>query len=323
MERDRAEVVLSLFLKLQSMKSRNIYTFKTISQFHRMSGLPQPEHPLVSLVDYGLVEYQTDEMEISWVQDFYTIGLKRNIQGKFRYGQQQYDFDEGLLSFVASGQLVHLTVEKPTERPTGFLLLIHPDFIWNTSLAKNMKRYAFFGYAVNEALFLSEKEEAIITDIFLNIQREYHANIDKFSQNIIIAQIELLLNYCERFYQRQFITRKKSSHQVLERLEVVLNEYFDNNDLIGKGLPTAQYIAGMLHVSPNYLGSLLKALTGQTTQQHIHNKLIEKGKERLSTTNLSVSEIAYELGFEHPQSFSKLFKSKTNLSPMEFRQSFN
>jgi AraC family transcriptional activator of pobA len=305
------------------MKSKNIHTFNTISEFHRMSGLPKPEHPLVSLVDYSLVEYKTAEEEISWVQNFYTVGLKRNIQGKFRYGQQQYDFDEGLLSFVSAGQVVHLSVEKPKVKATGFLLLIHPDFIWKTSLAKNIRQYNYFGYAVNEALFLSEKEESIITDIFLNIQREYHAAIDKFSQNIIISQIELLLNYCDRFYQRQFITRRKSSHQILERLEDVLVQYLDNRELMTKGLPTAQYVAGLLNVSPNYLGSLLKTLTGQTTQQHIHNKLIDKAKERLSTTDLSVSEIAYELGFEYPQSFSKLFKTKTNLSPLEFRQSFN
>jgi len=305
------------------MKNKKIHTLNTISEFHKMSDLPQPEHPLVSLVDYALVEYQTDDKEISWVQNFYTIGLKRNIQGKFRYGQQQYDFDEGLLSFVSSGQLVHLTVEKSKVKPTGFLLLIHPDFIWKTSLAKSIKQYDFFGYAVNEALFLSEKEEAVITDIFLNIQREYHSNIDKFSQNIIIAQIELLLNYCERFYQRQFITRKKSSHQILERLEKILDDYFSDDNLVNKGLPTAQYLAGLLNVSPNYLGNLLKTLTGQHTQQHIHNKLIEKAKEKLSTTRLSISEIAYELGFEHLQSFSKLFKNKTDLSPLQFRQSFN
>jgi AraC family transcriptional regulator, transcriptional activator of pobA len=305
------------------MKNKNIHTFSTISEFHKMSGLPKPEHPLVSLVDYGLVEYQTEEKQITWIQNFYSIGLKRNIQGKFRYGQQQYDFDEGLMSFVAPGQLVHLAVEKPLIKPTGLLLFIHPDFLWNTSLAKKIKQYEFFGYAVNEALFMSDKEENIITEIMQHIQREYHSNIDKFSQNIIVAQIELLLNYCERFYQRQFITRKKSSHQLLERLETILDDFFNNNSLIDKGLPTAQHIAGSLNVSPNYLGSLLKALTGQTTQQHIHHKLIEKAKERLSTTNLSVSEIAYELGFEHPQSFSKLFKTKTKLSPLEFRQSFN
>src|SRR5688572_6338389 len=173
------------------MKSKNIYTFDTIVEFHKMSGLPKPEHPLVSLVDYGLVEYQTDKREISWVQNFYSIGLKRNMQGKFRYGQQQYDFDEGLMSFVAPGQVVHLTVEKPKLKPTGSLLFVHPEFLWNTPLAKSIKHYEFFGYAVSEALFMSEKEENIITELMKNIQREYHSNIDKFSQNIIISQIEL------------------------------------------------------------------------------------------------------------------------------------
>jgi len=305
------------------MANSKIHTFNTISQFHKMSGLPKPEHPLLSLVDYGLVDYQTDEKEISWIQNFYTIGLKRNIQGKFRYGQQQYDFDEGLMSFVSYGQVVHLTVEKITPKPSGYLLLIHPDFIWGTSLSKSLKQYDFFGYAVNEALFMSDKEETIIEDILKNIQREYHSNIDKFSQNIIVAQIELLLNYCERFYQRQFITRKKNSHQILEKLERVLTDWYNDDNLFEKGLPTAHEIANSLNVSTNYLGTLLKTLTGQNTQQHIHNKLIEKAKEKLSTTNLTVSEIAYELGFEHSQSFSKLFKSKTNQSPLEFRVSFS
>ncbi len=298
------------------------YSLHTISEFHKISGQPGPHHPLISLIDYGLVDYQIDEEVINWVQQFYSIGLKRNIQHRFRYGQETYDFDEGLLSFVAPGQLVQLTMDKPAVKPTGWLLLIHPDFLWNTSLAKKMKQYEFFGYAINEALFLSEKEELIVTDIFQNIQREYLSNIDKYSQNIIIAQIELLLNYCERFYQRQFITRKKSSHQILARVETVLDDYFNSDSLIDKGLPSAQYIAGLLNVSPNYLGSLLKTLTGQSTQQHIHEKVIAKAKEMLSTTTLSVSEIAYELGFEYPQSFSKLFKTKTSLSPLEFRQSF-
>ena len=305
------------------MKPKGIHTFNTIGEFHKMSGLPKPEHPLVSLVDYGLVEYQTDEKEISWVQHFYTIGLKRDIQGKFRYGQQQYDFDEGLLSFVSSGQVVHLTVEKPKVKPSGFLLLIHPDFIWNTPLAKKMKQYDFFGYAINEALFLSEKEEAVITHILESIQQEYHSSIDKFTQNIIVAQIEQLLSYCERFYQRQFVTRAKTNYQVLARVEAILDNYFNDEKLLEKGTPTAQYLAEQLHLSPNYLGSLLKSLTGNSTQTHIHEKLIEKAKEKLTTTDLSVSEIAYALGFEHSQSFSKLFKTKTKQSPMEFRLSFS
>jgi len=305
------------------MHKKHIFT--KISDFHQIGGLAKPAHPLVSLVDYGLVDYQTDEDQISWIQHFYSIGLKKCMpQGKFRYGQQQYDFDEGLLSFIGPGQSMTLEIDKnPVMKPTGWLLLIHPDFIWNTTLAKNIKQYDFFGYGVNEALFLSEKEEGIITDILLNIQREYYSNIDQFSQNIIIAQIELLLNYSERFYQRQFLTRKKSTHQILERLEKILDDYFESSVLTDQGLPTAQYIASRLNISPNYLGSLLKSLTGETTQQHIHHKLIEKAKEKLSTTALSVSEIAYDLGFEHPQSFSKLFKRKTKLSPLEFRQSFN
>ncbi|MEN2435853.1 AraC family transcriptional regulator [Weeksellaceae bacterium A-14] len=307
------------------MKNKKIFTCNTISDFHKMCNLPKPEHPLVSLVDYALVDYQTDGKEICWIQNFYSIGLKRDIQGKFRYGQQEYDFDEGLIAFVAPGQLVDIIVEKSDEvKPSGWVLLIHPDFIWNTSLATKIKQYDFFGYSVNEALFVSEKEENILNGILENVHREYHSNIDAFSQNIIIAQIELLLNYCERFYQRQFLTRKKTSHQVLDKLEQILDDYFgENNDLIDTGLPTAQQLADALNMSPNYLSSLLKSLTGQTTLQHIHNKLIEKAKEKLSTTNLTVSEIAYELGFEHPQSFSKLFKQKTQQSPVEFRAKFN
>jgi AraC-like DNA-binding protein len=203
------------------------------------------------------------------------------------------------------------------------MLLVHPDFLWNTPLAKTIKQYEYFDYSVNEALFLSEKEETTVTGIIQNIEQEYRSNIDKFSQDIIIAQIELLLRYAERFYQRQFITRKITNHKLLDRLEDILADYFNSDALAKKGLPTVQYIAGELNVSPNYLSSLLKVLTGQSTQQHIHNRLIEKAKEKLSTTDLTVSEIAYELGFEHSQSFSKLFKSKTSLSPLQFRESFN
>ncbi len=309
--------------KIQTMKENQVRRIKTISEFHAISGLPKAEHPLISLVDYGLVNYQTDEKEISWVQDFYSIGLKRNIQGKFKYGQQQYDFDEGLLSFVSPGQLVKLTVDKPAVPPSGVLLFFHPDFLWNTPLAKNIKRYDFFGYAVNEALFMSEKEEKVIADILQNIQREYQSNIDKFSQSIIIGQIEVLLNYCDRFYERQFLTRKITNHHLLEKLEEVLEKYINSDDLLNKGLPTVQYIAGELNISPNYLGSLLKTLTQQTTKQIIQEKLIQKAKEKLSITQLSVSEIAYELGFEHPQSFNKFFKKQTGQSPVEFRSSFN
>ncbi|MGC3943814.1 MAG: helix-turn-helix transcriptional regulator [Chryseolinea sp.] len=297
---------------------------KTISEYHALRGLPPPEHPLISVVDYSKMKGSPVDESAGLLFDFYVVSVKRGMEGKMRYGQQSYDFDEGVMAFMAPHQLLKLEKNQRADaKRTGWMLLIHPDFIWKTSLAKTIKQYEFFDYSVNEALFLSEKEEQTMNEIVQKIQQEYRSNIDRFSGQIIISQIEVLLNYAERFYHRQFITRKKSSHQILDRLEKLLNEYFDQEDLISKGLPTVESISESLNVSPVYLRSLLKALTGQNTQQHIHEKLIEKAKEKLSTTDLSVSEIAFQLGFEHSQSFSKLFKTKTNQSPLEFRQSFN
>lgn len=301
------------------------FRIKTISQYHQLTGLPKPEHPLISVINLEDIKRLPGNDPTNMVFDFYSISLKRNSNVKFRYGQQVYDFDEGVMFFISPNQVFGIELGKGGnfKRPIGWMMLIHPDFLWNTPLAKTIKQSEFFSYAVNEALHLSEKEEATIISIYKNISQEYHSNIDKFSQDVIIAQLELLLTYSERFYHRQFITRKISNHQILTRLEDILAEYFNGDSLAKKGLPTVQYIADTLNVSPNYLSSLLKVLTGQSTQQHIHDKLIEKAKEKLSTTELSVSEIAYELGFEHIQSFSKLFKTKTNLSPLKFRQSFN
>jgi AraC-like DNA-binding protein len=297
---------------------------KTISDYHRVMGLPKPEHPLVSVINLETISPPPGNKPISLVFDFYSISLKRNFNAKIKYGQQQYDFDEGIMFFISPGQVFGIEVGgNSILKRSGWLLLVHPDFLWNTPLAKTIKQYEYFDYSAHEALFLSDKEETMIIATMQNIAQEYHSNIDRFSQNVVIAQLELLLTYAERFYNRQFITRKIANHNVLDRMEDLLTSYFNGDGLGMKGLPTVQYIAETLNVSPNYLSALLKALTGQSTQQHIHDKLIEKAKERLSTTTLSVSEIAYELGFEHSQSFSKLFKSKTNFSPLEFRQSFN
>ncbi len=300
------------------------YHIKSITEFHRLRGLPKPEHPLISIIDVTSIQHLPSSEYESMIFDFYSISLKRNCRSKFRYGQQQYDFDEGTMFFIAPGQIFGIEYHADEgEKRTGWMMLIHPDFLWHTALAKTIKKYEFFNYSVHEALFLSEKEETILNNIARNIEQEYHSNIDKFSQDVIIAQLELLLTYSERFYERQFLTRKISNHKILDRLEEILAEYFNSDDLISKGLPTVQNISSLLNVSPNYLSSLLKVLTGQSTQHHIHNKLIEKAKEKLSTTELSISEIAYELGFEHSQSFSKFFKTKTNYSPSEFRTSFN
>lgn len=304
------------------MANQQPHRIKSISEFHEFRDLPKPEHPLVSVYNFEDLKRLNENEPKSLMLDFYSIALKRNANAKMRYGQQEYDFKEGVLLFISPGQV--FSIEGNAEmQHTGWSLLIHPDFLWNTPLAQKIKQYEYFGYAVHEALHLSDKEEKMIIGIMKNIQQEYLSNIDKFSQDVIIAQIELLLTYSERFYNRQFITRKISSHQILARLEKLLEDYFNSDSIAKKGLPTVHYIAEKLNISPNYLSGLLKLHTGQSTQQHIHDKLIEKAKEKLSTTNLSISEIAFDLGFEHQQSFSKLFKTKTTISPLEFRQSFN
>lgn len=306
------------------MADNQILRIKTISEYHRIMGLAKPQHPLISVINFESFNRLPNDESTSLVFEFYSVALKRDFYGKMKYGQQEYDFDEGILIFIAPGQVFRAEIEKGTElRHKGWMLLIHPDFLWNTQTAQTIQHYEYFDYSANEALFLSDKEETTIIEIMHNIENEYHSNIDGFSQNVIIAQLELLLTYADRFYHRQFITRKIDNHKILNRLEDVLKEYFNNGDLQKKGLPIVQHIADTLNLSPNYLSATLKILTGQSTQQHIHDKLIEKAKEKLSTSDLSISEIAYELGFEHSQSFSKLFKTKTNLSPIEFRNSFN
>jgi AraC family transcriptional activator of pobA len=307
------------------MNNHQLFRFHTITEYHRAAGLPKPAHPLISLVHMDDLNRPLAESSFSLTYDFYSISLKRMKNAKFKYGQQASDFDEGVLFFMSPGQVFGMDIEKGNviHRPEGWIILIHPDFLWNTSLAKTIKQYEFFSYSVYEALYLSDKEETMLTTIAQNIEQEYHANIDRFSQNVIIAQLELLLTYSERFYQRQFITRKIASHEILIKLEDLLTNYFNSGALAQKGLLSVTYIAETLNISPGYLSGLLKSLTGQNTQQHLHNKLIDLAKEKLSTTNLSVSEIAYELGFEHLQSFSKLFKTKTSISPIEFRHSFN
>ncbi|MCS4229056.1 AraC family transcriptional regulator [Sphingobacterium sp. BIGb0165] len=302
----------------------NTFRFHSLSEFHSFCGLPKPEHPLISLVDYSQVHYPINDTKLNWIQHFYSIGLKRNVNAKFNYGQQQYDFDSGVLTFVSPLQFLKVEINQEIRtEPSGWILLIHPDFLWNSELAKHIHTYDFFQYEVNEALFLSDKEEATIVDILQNIEKEYQSNIDKFSRELILKQIERLLIYAERFYERQFITRKKSTQELVTRFEQLLSTQFDRDKLQEHGVPTVSFLAQQLNLSPNYLGSVLRVYTQQSTQQHIQHKMIEYAKVRLSTSSMSISEIAYELGFEHPQSFSKVFKKTTQQSPVEFRQLFH
>ncbi len=299
------------------------YHFKSISDFHRVRNLPQPKHPLVSIIELTSAVLSEDEPR-NIVFDFFAIALKSASGFKVKYGQESFDFDSGTMLFSAPGQVISFeTTAKNVIEQSGWMLLVHPDFLWNTPLAQRIKQYDFFNYSVNEALFVSEEEKEILSTVFKNIKQESRSAIDTFTQEIIISQIETLLAYSERFYQRQFITRKKVNHQILTRLEEFLDNWFTDEKPLKNGLPTVNLVANELNVSPHYLSDLLRSLTGLNTQQHIHEKLINKSKELLSTTELTVSEIAYQLGFEQIQSFSKLFKNKTNQSPLEFRQSFN
>jgi AraC-like DNA-binding protein len=297
---------------------------KSISEYHRILGLTKPLHSLVSLVRFEDMPYNHLDAPRSIVHNFYSIALKKSFHARLKYGQQEVDFDEGILLFMAPLQV--LSIEGPyetVESHQGWLLLIHPDLLWNTPLAKKIRQYEYFDYKANEALHVSDSEEQLLISIMQNIAQEYKARIDNFSQDVIIAQLELLFTYSERFYQRQFITRKVNNHQIIGRMEELLNMYFKSDELQSKGMPTVNYFADALHLSPNYLSRLLKTLTGQSTKDFIIGKVIDLAKEKLSTTDLTMGEIAYTLGFEYPQAFSKLFKTKTNLSPLKFRQSFN
>lgn len=298
----------------------------SISEFHRLLALPDPMHPLISLIDVTKMHITEDETWNKFSVDFYSISLKRNVTAKLKYGQQYYDFDKGTMNFLAPKQIQSLEVDETNEITqncgTGYMLMIHPDFLYKHPLASTIKNYSFFSYSLNEALHLSEREEKSIIEIFQRIEQEYQ-HIDRHTQDIILAQIDLLLNYSNRFYERQFFTRKVVNSDLLTRMEQLLCEYFDNKESLEEGLPSVDYFANQLNLSANYLSDVLRSLTEQSAQQHIHNKVIEKAKEYLSSSNLTVAEIAYQLGFQYPQSFNKLFKKKTEMSPLKFRQSFN
>ncbi len=293
----------------------------SISQLMRMLDFPAPLHPLIALVDYNNISSEIFPKGQKVSLDFYKISFKQNFKGQIRYGVGYYDFEEGGLAFLRPKQ-VAFSPEQP-ESYEGLALYFHPYFIRNYPLGKTISQYGFFSYDVAEALFLSANEKEIIAGLFATIAIELNNNIDSFSQDVLVSQLELLLNYSNRFYNRQFITRKAINHDIVTALDQLLNAYFEDGNSLKNGLPSVKYISSELKLSQRYLSDLLSSLTGLNTQQYIQNAVIEKAKEKLSTTNLSVSEIAFELGFEHSQSFSKLFKIKTKVSPMEFRQLFN
>lgn len=299
---------------------QNIKKINSVKELHSYMGLPSPLNPLITIIDHSQTQSNIQESDQKLLLDFYNISIKRSFKGKLKYGKNHYDFDDGTMSFIAPNQIISVDNDKERNMD-GWSLLFHPDLIRQYPLAKAIKSYGFFSYTVNEALHLSEEEEKTIEVIIQNIQKEINSRLDQFSQDVIVSNLELLLSYCNRFYSRQFLTRKMATNDLLTKFEIKLDHYFsDNSNLV---LPTVEKLATELNVSSPYLSDMLRNITGQNTQQHIHEKLIEKAKEILTTTNLTVSEIAYQLGFEYPQSFSKLFKSKTNLTPSAYRLSYN
>lgn len=288
---------------------------------HSFLGLPSPLNTLITLIDHtqltNIHPYENQKLNM----DLYNITVKRNFKDQIKYGRNSYDYDKGSMSFVAPNQIIAMANQTDTSKNDGWSLVFHPDLIRKYPLYNTIRKYGFFSYEVCEALHLSEEEEKTVNNIIQNIQNEINSRLDHFSQEVIVSNLELLLSYCNRFYNRQFLTRKMVTNDLLTKFETLLDYYFSKNTLLE--LPKVEKIAKELNVSSSYLSDMLRTVTGQNTQQHIHEKLIDKAKQILTTTELSISEVAFSLGFEHSQSFSKLFKNKTNQTPIEFRNSFN
>lgn len=303
------------------MNKPQLNVFKSIAELMRYLDQPGPLHPLIAIMKYDDRNIKIGHPGDRICMDFYKISFKTKFTGKVKYGQRHYDFEDGGMAFIAPHQI--LTTSADTDTYEGYSLFFHPDLLRGYPLADKIQKYGFFHYDVSEALFLSAREKQVITLLFNSIADELNNNTDAFSQDIFISQLEHLLNYSNRFYNRQFITRKAINHDLITQMDKLLTDHLFNETTLMSGLPTVQYIAEQLNVSPHYLSDMLRSLTGQNTQQHIHNKLLEKARDMLSSSNLTVAEIAYRLGFEYPQSFSKLFKKKVGYTPLEYRQLFN
>ena len=302
------------------MKFSAPHRIKSIAALYRRLGKPAPHHPLVSVERFTTADTNRLEACSPFVLDFYCIAVKQNVHGKLRYGQQHYDYDEGVMLYTSPGQVMYHTAETAA-RSEGICLSVHPEFLKGYGLARTIHDYGFFAYDVNEALHLSEAEEDRLLRIMEDISKEHRGNFDKTTHDVIIAQIELLLQYSNRYYQRQFMTRKSENEDVLLRLEAILKELLQQPDGMRDTLVTVREVARRLNLSPDYLSDLLRSFTGLNTQQYIHEKLVDRAKVMLATTDMSVGEIAYQLGFQHPQSLSRLFKRKTQRTPQSYRRS--
>ncbi|MFM2338763.1 MAG: hypothetical protein RL115_1956 [Bacteroidota bacterium] len=295
----------------------DIIQLNQVDTYNKLRGV-KTLHPLVSVIEVS----NTAPIQASTLNfGVYAVFLKELNCGELKYGRHYYDYQEGTLVFIAPGQVVGIPPTSKTVVPKGWALLFHPDLIKGTSLGKQIQDYSFFSYDVNEALHLSEKEKQLVLDCLAKIQYELEQNIDKHSKMLIVSTIELLLNYCIRFYDRQFITRDVAHKGILEKFETLLNDYYKTETTPSRGLPSVAFCAAQLHLSANYFGDLIKKESGKTAQDYIQSKIIDVAKERIFNINKSISEVAYDLGFKYPQHFTRLFKQKTGVSPIEYRNS--
>jgi len=296
---------------------KTIYKVETIDQLHQIAGFSKPKNPLITVIDYSKVDVANTPESGSFACSFYSVNFKKHCS--FLYGRQTFDHQEGSMHCTAPEQIITFDRTKEEERSEGWGLYFHPELIRNTTLGEKINEYGFFTYDENEALHLSEDEKDTLINILKQIQIEYNTNIDLHSNDLIVSNIELLLNYCKRFYGRQFITRRSQNKDIIVRFEKFISDYCNSQQIEEKGIPTVKYCAEKMNLSPNYFSDLLKNETGKNTQEHIHYYMLERAKSLLINSNLSISEIAYNLGFEYPQSFSKLFKKKLGISPKMYR----
>lgn len=294
------------------------FHINSIAQLHQLAQADSPDHPWMTIFRIEDIPVLPNDYPTTFTNDFYSIGFKKNLNGYVRYGRQNYDFQEGVLGFSAPNQVMTMPRDV-LEGATGWMIFFHADLLRGHLLAEKIQNYGFFNYEVNESLHLSTTEENMLESLFQHIQLEYHLQGDQFSQKLLINHLELLLNYADRYYRRQFITRHKTENSFVSRFEKVIKNFFYTNPLPLNELPSVHYFAKELNVSPNYLSDTLRVLTGKSTQEHIHFHLLEIAKNTLLGTNKTISEVAYDLGFDYPQYFSRLFKEKTGFSPKHYR----
>lgn len=294
------------------------FHIKSISQVHNLFGLETVSHPLITIIrEWPKIDFDFASTKLT--SDLFLVSMKGNIKGSFKYGRNSYDFEEGTMTFIAPNQVATFNESNAEPDSDGWSILFHPDLIRKSELGKTIKKYSFFEYATNEALHVSEKEKQMLQDLVQRIDIELKQNIDKHSQELIIVNLESILKYCQRYYDRQFYTRTNFNKDFIIAFERYLEAYFSSNELINKGIPTVTQCGKALKMSGSYLSDLLKLETGKSAKDHIHSHMIEKAKTLLLNTDFKVNEVAYNLGFEYPQHFSKLFKSKTGINPSEYR----